>query len=158
MKKWILLSAMALSVSCLFAQGGGPPSTPTPADRVARLTTLLTLTAAQQAQATTIFTIEDAAMATVRPSIQAARAALQAAVKTNDTGTITLQATQLGNLTAQDLIARSTADAAFYAILTADQKTKYDELHLSGPGGPGGAGGPRGPGGAGAFGARGPRG
>jgi hypothetical protein len=37
---------------------------------------------------------------------------------------------------------QATGDAAFYAILTADQRTKLTELNKPGQGGPGGPGGP----------------
>ena len=121
---------------------------PTPAqivaNQVARLTKLLDLTSTQQASATTIFTTEQTALATLRTSMQTARTALQTAIKSDDTATIGTEATQIGTLTGQEVLAQATAAGAFYAILTADQQTKYDTLGPlgGGPGGPGGFGGP----------------
>src|SRR2546426_479505 len=78
-----------LSASFLFAQGpANPPAPPSPAERtanrVARLTTLLTLTPDQQAQATTIFTNSQSAESGLLTAMRTARTALQAAVLKND--------------------------------------------------------------------------
>jgi Spy/CpxP family protein refolding chaperone len=159
MTKWIFtaFAFATLSTSCLCAQtSGSVPTQPTAAqmiaNRVARLTTLLTLTSAQQAEATTIFTTEQTALSALLTSIQSARTALQTAVEKNDLTGIMTQATQIGSLTTQQVEAQGKADAAFYGILTTDQQTKYGQLQtlgLGGPGGPGGfgPGGGHGPGG-----------
>jgi Spy/CpxP family protein refolding chaperone len=154
MKKYIYSAiAFAIAASCLaFAQdAGAPPTPPSPAQmvahQVARLTTLLSLTSAQQTQATTIYTAEQTAAASLRTSMRTAHTALQTATENNDVASITAQATEIGNLTAQEIESRAKAEAAFYAILTADQQAKYKQLK-PGPGGPGGFGG-RGPGGPG---------
>jgi Spy/CpxP family protein refolding chaperone len=113
---------------------------------VAHFTTLLDLTSGQQAVATTIFTTQQTALQALVAPMQAAQTALQTAV-TSNTG-LSAAATQIGSLTAQQVLAQATGDAAFYAILTADQKTKYTELNQPAPGGPGqgpGTGGPGGP-------------
>ncbi len=132
-------------------QAGSPPTPPNPAQMVAnevgRLTTLLSLTSAQQTQATAIFTTEQTAISGLRSGMQTARATLQTAIENNDTAGIAAQATQIGTLTTQEVQAHATAQAAFYAILTADQQTKYKQLMSAGPGGLGG--GPRGFGGPG---------
>jgi Spy/CpxP family protein refolding chaperone len=135
---------MAFTAMLAIAQstsGTAPTTAQIVSNLVARLTKLLDLTSAQQTQATTIFTTEQTALATLRTSIQTARTALQTAIKSNDTATIGTESTQIGTLTGQEVLAQGTADAAFYAILTADQQSKYDTL---GPLGPGGAGGPGG--------------
>jgi Spy/CpxP family protein refolding chaperone len=143
----------AVTAGLLFSQTttNTPKSPPTAAQitahQVARLTTLLALNTEQQTQATAIFTTEQTAMSSLFPSIQAAHKALQAAVKTQDTAAITTLAAQIGTLTTQEVQARATAQAAFYAILSADQQTKYDQLPQGG--GFGGRGGPGGPGGRG---------
>jgi len=148
---------MAVTSLLALAQNTTPPTPPTPAEivanQVARLTKLLDLNSAQQTSATTIFTAEQTTLATLRTSMQAARTALQAAIKTNDTNTIGTEATQIGALTGEEVQAQATASGAFYAILLADQQTKYDTLGPlgAGPGGPGGFGGP-GPGGPGPHG------
>jgi hypothetical protein len=117
----------------------GHPPTPTEiaAEIVARLTTLLDLTGAQQIAATTIFTTE--------------QTALQTATLANKAADIMTAATTIGTLTTQQVTADATGDAAFYAIFTTSQQTKYTTLRvedLSGPDvgghGPGGHGSGRG--------------
>jgi len=146
------LAMLAVSASLAFAQSG-THTPPTPAqmvaNQVARLTTLLTLTTAQQASATTIFTAEQTALSGLRTSMDTAHTALTTAVEANDAAGISAAATQTGSLTSQEVLARGTAEAAFYAILTPAQQTTYKAL--GGPGeGPGGGRG--GPGGRGGFG------
>lgn len=111
------------------------------ANQVARLTKLLTLTTAQQAQATTIFTAAAISQTSVRTGQQTAQASLQTAITKNDTATIDTVTAQIGTLTGQQVDISSKAQAAFYAILTADQQTQYSALPgHGGPGsGPGGA-------------------
>jgi Spy/CpxP family protein refolding chaperone len=128
------ISAFLLLAASAFAQGPfGPPD---PATQVARLTTLLALTSAQQAQATTIFTNEQSAIAPIQTQEQTTRTSLTAAVKANQTATIDTLAAQLGGYNGQMIDIQSKAQAAFYAILTPTQQTQYDSL--PGPGGPGG--------------------
>src|SRR5438552_2717248 len=93
------------------------------ADRVARLTTLLTLTAAQVTQATTIFTDALAAVTPLETSLNTDYASLATAVKSNATATIDSLSASIGTLTGQILDVQNKADAAFYAILTAAQQT-----------------------------------
>jgi Spy/CpxP family protein refolding chaperone len=142
------LAASTLATSLMFAQ-----ATPTPvpisanppnmanmvAHQVARLTTILTLTTAQQQQATTIFTTSATANQAAMTSMRTARTALNTAIKNNDAGGIEQAATSLGNLTAQTTLATSQAQAAFLQILTPDQLTKYNQLGMVG--GVGGFGG-----------------
>jgi Spy/CpxP family protein refolding chaperone len=152
-----ILALAALPAVFLPGQMGDPAATPpTAADmvanRVARLTKLLTLTTAQQTQATAIFTAEQAALDAVVTPMQTARTALKTAVQKNDTAGINAQALAIGSLTAQQVAAQGKADAAFYAILTEDQKAIFDELRLAGLDGPGRGGpapGDPGPGGRG---------
>ena len=142
MKRLVTLFAFtALSTPFLFAQSQSVTPAEMIANRIARLTTLLTLTMDQQTQATAIFTKEQAAESTVLTSMQAARKALQTAIEKNDAAGITTLATQIGALTTQQVEDQARADAAFYAILTADQQAKYNELQQAGPRGPGGFGG-----------------
>jgi len=118
---------------------------PTPAqivsNMVARLTKLLDLNTTQQASATSIFTTEETALATIRTSMHSARTALQADIKSDNTADIATQAAAIGGLTTQEVQAQGIADAAFYGILTTDQQSKYETLGPRG-GGPGGPGGP----------------
>ncbi len=153
-----VLGSVAMSGAMLMAQTTTtPPSPPSQADmiakRVARLTTLLSLTTAQASQATTIFTTEATAETPIRTSMRTAQTALNTAVKANNLGAITTEAAQIGTLTGQSVKVQADAQAAFLAILTPDQLTKYN---AAGPGGgPGGPGGPgHGPGPAGFGGGR----
>ena len=53
--------------------------------------------------------------------------------KNNDNAGISQAATAIGDLTAQMITAHAKADAAFYQILTADQKSKFNQLEPHGP-------------------------
>jgi Spy/CpxP family protein refolding chaperone len=116
-----------------------PPSPAAMAQRqVQRYTTLLSLNAAQVEQATTFFTAEATAMQNSRASEHAAHQALEAAIKSNDTATIQSTATTLGQMTGEMMATHALARAQFYALLTADQKSKFSELEeehmMGGPG------------------------
>jgi Spy/CpxP family protein refolding chaperone len=146
---YTLLAAALISVSPALAQDQSTPTPPQPPPaaqmvnrQISRLTTLLSLTAAQQTQAAAIFTDAHNSASGLFASMKAAHTALQTAVENNDTATITAQATQIGNLTTQEVETRAKADAAFYAILTPDQQAKYKQLRPMGPGGPGAFGRP----------------
>ena len=155
MKLASLTATIALSAATLFAQRGTPPDPATMIQhRVDRLTEELTLTTAQQAQATTIFTSASTAETSLRTSLQTAMQSLTASIKANTTANIDQLSAQIGTIQGQLLAADSKAQAAFYAILTADQKAIVDKhagslRGFGGPGGPGGPGGFGGPGGAG---------
>ena len=145
---YTVLAVATLSTSLLFAQDSAataaPPAPPNPAqmagNHISRLATLLNLNASQQAQATTIFKDQHAAMSGIFSGMRAARTALETAVENNDASGISTQAAQIGSLTTQQVENRAKAEAAFYAILTPDQQTKYKQLQ-SMHGGPEGFGG-----------------
>lgn len=130
-----VLVGMVLAAGFLIAQA--PPGPPDPATmaqhRLKFLTTILSLTSAQQQQALTIFTNAANSATNWHDSMKTAHEALDTAVKNNDSAGISQAATAIGDLTAQMITAHSKADAAFYQILTADQKTKYNELEPHGP-------------------------
>ena len=116
-----------------IAQAQSMPHTPpTPAimaqHQVERYTTLLSLTPAQAGQATTLFTTEATARQSARTSERTAHQALEAAIKANDTATIQSTAATLGQMETENLTSHAMARAQFYAILTADQKSKLAEL------------------------------
>ena len=144
-RRFLLSSALlVVGAAALMAQRpdrGTPPTTEQMVARqVAHLTSLLTLTTAQQSQATTIFTTEHTTMDTIHTAVDTAHTALQAAVKANNAAGINSAANQIGNLTTQEVVAQATAQASFYSVLTASQKTLFDN---AGPGfGRGGPGGP----------------
>jgi Spy/CpxP family protein refolding chaperone len=150
MKKLIQLFAVGLALAAMaFAQrpgrglgfgpgvGAGDPAAVDSATmierRVARLAKLLDLTEAQKISATQIFTDAAAAAKEARTGAEAAREAIAAAIKTNNTVAIETNAATLGTIHGKTIAIESKAQAAFYALLTADQKTKYDELHSRRP-------------------------
>jgi Spy/CpxP family protein refolding chaperone len=106
------------------------------------LTNFLGLTDAQKAAATDIFTALATAEQPLFESQQAERKIIADSVKTNATGAIDAAASQLGQVEGQLAALRGKAEAKFYAVLTTDQKTKYDSRPMRGPGGFGGPGGP----------------
>ena len=145
--KHLSITLFAAALAFADTSTSSPPTPPTPAQiasqQVARLTTLLTLTSAEQSSALTIFTTEQTTLATIHTSLATARSTLKTAIQSDDVSTIEAQATQIGTLTAQAVTAQAEADAAFYALLTSAQQTIYNELQNGpGPAGPGGPGGP----------------
>jgi Spy/CpxP family protein refolding chaperone len=146
MKSVLRISAIAVfSAATILAQprplngshsGSGSTQTTDPATLAARqvsfLTHLLTLTTGQQTQATTIFTAAITAEQALQTQFTTAETALLTAIKANNTANITTQSTTLGNLRGQAIAIDAKADAAFYLLLTADQKTKLDALNNDG--------------------------
>jgi len=141
----MLLSLILSATVMLLAQG--PPPPPDSADFVQHhvqfLTKLLSLTSAQQTQATTIFTTAATAAEPLHTQMKAARQSLAAAIKADDTATINTVAATIGGLVAQMTSIEATAQAAFYQILTTSQQSTLDAQQSSGghgkdaPGGPG---------------------
>jgi Spy/CpxP family protein refolding chaperone len=145
MKKTLsrLAFVTTLASTLAFAQSSGSASAPTRGNgiqhRIGFLTTLLTLTTAQQQQATTIFTNAASAAMPVHTSLKAARENLKTAVTGNDAATISTSANTIGTLTAQLTSIEATAEAAFYQILTPEQQAKFTQFESQGHGGFGGA-------------------
>lgn len=148
-----LMFVAAAFATALFAQrpfgtltSATPPDPATiVANQVARLTSLLTLTTAQQTQATTIFTNAMNAVTPLQTTINTDRTSLQTAVKNNDTATIDQMASAIGTAQGQIISIQNKADASFYAILTTDQQTKLGQTHFFGGLGFGRGRGPGGP-------------
>jgi len=140
------LLAAAFGISALIAQS--PATSGNPGNfiqhRVNYLTTLLSLSTAQQQQATTIFTNAASAEASVHSSMSAARQSLQTAVQSNDAAGIEQAATTIGSLTAQTTLNQGKAEAAFYQILTPAQQTKFTQFESQSHGRMGGGAGFRG--------------
>jgi Spy/CpxP family protein refolding chaperone len=130
----IALLTVGFAATVLFAQGpGGPHDPATHVQRhVQHLTTVLSLTPAQQQQATTIFTNAMSGASSIHSDMKTAHQALQTAIKSNDQNGITQAATTIGNLTAQMVSAHAKAQAAFFQILTPDQQTKLSQLESEG--------------------------
>jgi Spy/CpxP family protein refolding chaperone len=140
--KFVLLGA--LSGAVLFAQNH--PSPPDPAtmarDRVSFLTTMLSLSATQQQQATTILTNAATSEQPLHQQMRTAHESLKAAVQKNDAASIDQIAASIGNLTSQSIAIHAKAKAALYSLMNPDQQAKFDQLQKRGPGhrhgGPGG--------------------
>lgn len=151
----ILLAAAALTFAQTSTTGtaSGTATPPTPATlaqmKVNRLAIQLGLADAQKTSALSIFTTAYTNAQTPQTNLQTAQTSLRDAIKANNTAQIDQLATTIGTLQAQITSINAKADAAFYALLTADQKTLYD-THPGGGRGPGGMGpGGMGPGGGG---------
>jgi Spy/CpxP family protein refolding chaperone len=99
-----------------------------PQNHVAFMTEKLGLTVPQQSQATAIFANQRATESTLRASMKTARQSLNDAVRSNNTVSIEQLSTAIGNLTAQLTLAQSKARAAFYQILTPEQRSQLDQL------------------------------
>ena len=128
--KPLFVAVLACAAVAAFAQT--QPTPPSPTDmathQVKRMTTLLSLTSAQQQQATTIYTNAAKAEQAIRASDKGTRENLRAAVKNNDAATIDQIASSMAQSTAQLTSIHAKVDAAFYQILTAEQLAKLTEL------------------------------
>jgi Spy/CpxP family protein refolding chaperone len=141
MKRSLALAVVLGLVTMAQAQTPPTHTPPSPATmaqhQVQRYTTLLTLTPAQVEQATTYFTAEATAHQNARASEHTAHQAMEAAIKANDAAVIQSTAATLGQMSGEMMAAHAVAQAQFYAILNADQKTKFDQLeqeHMMGGG------------------------
>ena len=137
-----LLTFGILCAGLSLAQRPAPDPAMMVQRQVEHLTSRLTLTSAQQAQANTIFTKAQADNQSLMSSLHQAHTSLSAAIKSNDANAIATLSAQIGTLNGQMMANNSKAEAAFYATLTPDQQSKY----TPGAGGFGGFAG-RGPGG-----------
>ncbi len=148
MNKWTLLATLVAAAAITASaqmRGGTAGAQADPAKmveaRVSMLTQVLGLTDAQKAQATKLFLDAQEASQRHREEIQVARQELQTAIKANDLAAIERNARDIGTATGEMTAIEARAQAAFYALLTADQKTKYDQMRGRGFGmGPGGMG------------------
>jgi Spy/CpxP family protein refolding chaperone len=124
--------ALVSAISLLSAQAQTSYTSPSPATiaqhRVSYLTTVLSLTPAQQQQATTIFTTAATAASGIRPQMKTARQSLATAVQNNDSASIASLSTTIGGLVGQLVSAKATANAAFYQILTPSQQSTLTQL------------------------------
>lgn len=145
MTRSLLNAFVCLTFAATFAFAQHTPPTPQQIvqQKVSRLTTLLTLNTTQVQDATNIFTTEETALSGLAASMKSARTALQTAITANDTAGIATAANTIGSLTAQQVTATATANAAFYAILNPTQQAQYSKLGGLNAGGRGGFG-PRG--------------
>ena len=92
------------------------------------LTTLLSLTPGQQAEAATIFATASAAVAEVKKNRKSARQTLGQSVSNNDNSRIRQTSIAIGTLTAQHHSIGAGANAAFFQLLTPDQQAKLTQF------------------------------
>jgi len=137
MTKLFLLAALAiLPAMPVLAQRGERPAGGG-SRRLDYLAGYLSLTDTQKQQAQAIFDAADQAATTARGQLTGARDALRAASKANQSeAELDRLAAAAGAIEGQLAAIDAKAFAKFYALLTADQKTKYDERGNR-PGGPG---------------------
>ena len=157
MKKTALLLALTcamLAAPAMFAQtpaADAPPANDATRGqrmiqhRLTYMTTVLTLTTAQQTQVKSVLTAAVANGSTTRGSMKTAHDSLKTAIHANDAAGMEQAATTIGNLMAQEELSRAKTEAAIYQLLTPEQQTKMAALesegHRGGPGrGPGGPG------------------
>ena len=108
------------------------------ANRLDFLTGYLGLTEQQKALDKTIFDASATATTTAEGQSTAAHDALTAAIKANrPDADLDRLAAAVGVIEGQLLAIRAKAETKFYALLTADQKTKYDAFKERSGGGPG---------------------
>ncbi|MGC2696833.1 MAG: Spy/CpxP family protein refolding chaperone [Candidatus Angelobacter sp.] len=137
---------LALTSVMVLAQQRTPPD---PAEMVQHhidhLTKALSLTPAQQQQATSLLTQVQNNFKTLQDQLRTAHESLQAAIQKNDTAAIEQISNSIGNLTAQQTITHAKAMATFYQTLTPEQQGKFTQMFSEhGPRmhGHGGMGGP----------------
>lgn len=100
-----------------------------PTDPVGYWTNSLGLDAGQQASLKAILSDQQNSASALKSNLENARAALAAAVKANSSDSqIDQLSGDLAAAFAQAVAAQAKAAAKFYALLTADQKQKFDKL------------------------------
>ena len=132
MKRHISIAALAaLSIIPAFAQRGAGPGF-----RLDYLAGYLSLTDSQKTDAQAIFDAAHTASQTALGQMTTARDALKQAVKDGKPdATLDQLAAAVGVIEGQLAAIQAKAESKFYALLTTDQKAKYDQLgDRSGPG------------------------
>ncbi|HEV2201388.1 MAG TPA: Spy/CpxP family protein refolding chaperone [Bryobacteraceae bacterium] len=105
------------------------PPTPGAMEPVAFWTAYLNLDAGQQASVKTILSDQQSSSSALKTNLDQARSALNATTKTNGVDSeIDRLSANLGAVVAQTLAVQAKAYARFYALLTPDQKQKFDSL------------------------------
>src|SRR6202021_79350 len=136
MKKTALILALAcamLAAPAMFAQAPAADAPPENSaargqrmiqHRLAYMTTVLTLTPAQQTQVKNVLTAAVTNGASTHGSMKTAHDSLKTAIHANDAAGREQAATTIGNLMAQEELARAKNEAATYKRLTPHHPTK----------------------------------
>ena len=155
MKKTAMILALAgmFAAPVVFAQttdtAAPPPNSAAHEQRmvqhrVAYLTTVLTLTTAQQTQITNVMSAAATGKSTNHSAMKNAHDSLKTAIHSNDAAGMEAASNTIANLMAQEMLAHAKTEAAIYQLLTPEQQTKMSALETEGHrgGGPRGFGGP----------------
>ncbi|HEY3441061.1 MAG TPA: periplasmic heavy metal sensor [Paludibaculum sp.] len=122
----VLAACAALPV---MAQGGMGGPGGGRGNRVDFLAGYLSLTADQKTAAKAIFDAAEASAQTVAGQMKSAHDALRQAIKDGKTDVeLDTLSMPIGTLSGQITAIQAKAQAKFYALLTAEQKAKYDEM------------------------------
>ncbi|HEY2018432.1 MAG TPA: Spy/CpxP family protein refolding chaperone [Bryobacteraceae bacterium] len=128
----VAFMVVGLANALVFAPD--PQGPPDPQNMIARRVNLLAselgLTDAQKTAATTIYTNAATAGQPIRSSLEDNRKSMIAAVRANDTAAIDALSQTAGTLSGQLTAIDRKAEAAFYALLTPDQQTKFASLRV----------------------------
>lgn len=132
----ITAALAAMAAGTVFAQAPGRANRPMQGQRmeqmqqrrIQRLATLLELTEAQKQQAASIFTDARKQGSALMPQMRTAHTSLREAIKSNDTAQIDAAAAEIGRLHGQMRAIHAKSTAAFYNLLTPEQRQKFDEL------------------------------
>src|ERR1019366_7177121 len=108
-----------------LAQNGPPDPARVVQARVDRMNEELRLTKAQQEQITDIYMNAMTANRPLQAGMRTARELLAAAIKSNDTNSMSQAANTIGTLTAEIPVNNAKAEAAVYAALTPEQQAKF---------------------------------
>lgn len=139
----VLLAAAAMLLPAQMSgpEGSGPDPEKLAQMRAERLARMLALTEEQKAQALRIFADAQSAAERYQQEMQVARQALHTAIRANDVAAMDRAARDIGAAMAELTSIDARAEAAFYALLTPEQKAEYDSMPGRGPlpggGGPG---------------------
>lgn len=142
MTKFLLTTFLAALTAAIPAMAQGPREAGSPGGpRLGYLSGYLNLTDTQKTQAKAIFEAAATAATASRGQLDAAQTALRDAWKANASeNELDRLGAAVGTVQGQLAGINAKAQAKFYALLTAEQKTKYDELANRTGGGRGGPG------------------
>jgi Spy/CpxP family protein refolding chaperone len=133
----MMLAAMTAAIPAA-AQPAPSEASQRGGSRLDYLAGFLSLTDTQKTQAASIFEAAASATSTARGQLDAARSALSDAWKANRADAeIDRLGAALGAIEGQIAAINAKAQAKFYALLTAEQKAKYDAMGSRIPRGPG---------------------
>jgi hypothetical protein len=119
-----VVSKKALLKQATSKAGYDVPKNPVKQARyIQSLTALLSLTAAQQAQATSIYTTAVNNRAGIHATMKSLRGVLNTAVQNNDGSGISQASAQMGSLMAQFVLNGAQANSTFFQILNPSQQS-----------------------------------